>query len=124
MLELAASAAELLKSDGINPRIVNARFLKPLDENMLIGLYEDGYHLLTLEEGAVLGGFGSAVLEFYASRGIYGVKVKPIGIPDYFVEHGSPKEQRQEVGLTPERIVTEMKAMLPRKRQAAGLKSR
>lgn len=124
MLELAANAAELLKSDGINPRIVNARFLKPLDENMLIGLYEDGYHLLTLEEGAVLGGFGSAVLEFYASRGIYGVKVKPIGIPDYFVEHGSPKEQRQEVGLTPERIVTELKAMLPRKRQAAGLKSR
>ncbi|GAA3405443.1 1-deoxy-D-xylulose-5-phosphate synthase [Paenibacillus hodogayensis] len=119
MLELAAQAAELLKPEGIQPLIVNARFLKPLDENMLVRLYEEGYHLLTLEEGAVRGGFGSAVLEFYAERDIYGMKIKPIGIPDYFVEHGSPKEQRQEVGLTPERIVTEMKAMLPRRRQRA-----
>ncbi|RKN84690.1 1-deoxy-D-xylulose-5-phosphate synthase [Paenibacillus ginsengarvi] len=119
MLELAQQTAELLKTEGIQPRIVNARFLKPLDENMLMELYEGGYHMLTLEEGAVRGGFGSAVLEFYAERGLYGVKVKPIGIPDYFVEHGSPKEQRQEVGLTPERIVTELKSMLPRRRQRA-----
>lgn len=124
MLELAFQAADMLKSEGVNPRIVNARFIKPLDENMLLEMYEEGYHIVTLEEGTVLGGFGSAVMEFYASRDIYGVKVKPIGIPDYFVEHGSPKEQRQEVGLTPERIVTELKAMMPRKRQAAGLKSR
>ncbi|WP_442951587.1 1-deoxy-D-xylulose-5-phosphate synthase [Paenibacillus sp. GYB004] len=119
MLELAFGAAELLKSEGIQPRIVNARFLKPLDEQMLMNLYEDGYNILTLEEGTVKGGFGSAVLEFYAERDIYGVRVKPVGIPDYFVEHGSPKEQRQEVGLTPERIVTELKTMLPRKRQRA-----
>ncbi|PYI55045.1 1-deoxy-D-xylulose-5-phosphate synthase [Paenibacillus flagellatus] len=119
MLELAAGAAELLKTEGIQPRIVNARFLKPLDENMLMELYEGGYSLLTLEEGAVRGGFGSAVLEFFAERDLYGVKVKPIGIPDYFVEHGSPKEQRQEVGLTAERVVAELKAMLPRKRQRA-----
>lgn len=118
MLELAAQTAELLKSEGLQPRIVNARFLKPLDEKMLVQLYEEGYHILTLEEGAVHGGFGSAVLEFYAERG-YSAKVKPIGIPDYFVEHGSPKEQRQEVGLTPERIVTELKSMLPRRRQRA-----
>ncbi|MEF3301923.1 1-deoxy-D-xylulose-5-phosphate synthase [Paenibacillus sp. GYB003] len=119
MLELAAQTAELLKPEGIQPRIVNARFLKPLDEQMLLELYEGGYHMLTLEEGALHGGFGSAVLEFYAERGLYDAKVKPIGIPDYFVEHGSPKEQRQEVGLTPERIVTELKSMLPRRRQRA-----
>lgn len=124
MLELAYQTAELLKSEGVNPRIVNARFIKPLDEEMLVGLYEQGFQIVTLEEGAVQGGFGSAVLEFYAAQGIYGAKVKPIGIPDYFVEHGSPKEQRQEVGLTAERIATELKAMQPRKRRAAGLKSR
>lgn len=124
MLELAHQTAELLKSEGVNPRIVNARFIKPLDEEMLVGLYEQGFQIVTLEEGSVQGGFGSAVLEFYAAQGIYGAKVKPIGIPDYFVEHGSPKEQRHEVGLTAERIATELKAMQPRKRRAAGLKSR
>ncbi|MDF2723278.1 MAG: 1-deoxy-D-xylulose-5-phosphate synthase [Paenibacillus sp.] len=124
MVEIAQQAAELLKSEGISPRIVNARFIKPLDENMLMELYEEGYSIVTLEEGAVLGGFGSAVLEFFAQRDIYSIKVKPIGIPDYFVEHGSPKEQRQEVGLTAERVATELKAMQPRKRQAAGLKTR
>lgn len=119
MLELAAQAAELGRAERIQPHIINARFLKPLDEKLLLELYEQGYHLVTLEEGAVRGGFGSAVLEFYAERDLYGIRVKPIGIPDYFVEHGSPKEQRQEVGLSPERIVAEMKAMLPRKRQRA-----
>lgn len=119
MIELAEAAAELLKSEGIQLRIVNARFLKPLDEEMLLKLYENGYSVLTLEEGAVRGGFGSAVLEFYAERDLYGAKVKPIGVPDRFIEHGSPKEQRQEVGLTAERIVAELKAMMPRKRQRA-----
>jgi len=119
MIELAEAAAELLKSEGIQLRIVNARFLKPLDEEMLLELYDNGYSMLTLEEGAVRGGFGSAVLEFYAERDLYGVKVKPIGVPDRFIEHGSPKEQRQEVGLTAERIVSELKAMMPRKRQRA-----
>lgn len=119
MIELAEAAAELLKSEGIQLRIVNARFLKPLDEEMLLKLYENGYSVLTLEEGAVRGGFGSAVLEFYAERDLYGAKVKPIGVPDRFIEHGSPKEQRQEVGLTAERVVAELKAMMPRKRQRA-----
>jgi 1-deoxy-D-xylulose-5-phosphate synthase len=119
MLKLAEETAELMKSEGIQIRIVNARFIKPLDEEMLNSLYKEGYHLVTLEEGTALGGFGSAVLEYYAANNIHDMKVKVIGVPDYFVEHGSQKEQRQEVGLTPERVATEIKALMPRKRQRA-----
>jgi 1-deoxy-D-xylulose-5-phosphate synthase len=119
MLKLAEETAELMKSEGVQIRIVNARFIKPLDEEMLSSLYKEGYHLVTLEEGTALGGFGSAVLEYYAANNIHDMKVKVIGVPDYFVEHGSQKEQRQEVGLTPERVATEIKALMPRKRQRA-----
>lgn len=120
LLQIAEEAAEQLKSEGIQLRVINARFIKPLDEHMLLKLYNDGCNVLTLEEGAEMGGFGSAVLEFYSARGIYGMKVKVIGIPDYFVEHGGVKEQRQETGLTVERVVTEVKALMTRnKRQRA-----
>ncbi|MDF2669645.1 MAG: 1-deoxy-D-xylulose-5-phosphate synthase [Paenibacillus sp.] len=119
LLQLAEEAAEQLKSEGVQLRVINARFIKPVDEDMLLKLYKDGCSVLTLEEGTEIGGFGSAVLEFYAARNIYGMKVKVIGVPDYFVEHGSVKEQRQETGITVERIVTEVKALMTRKRQRA-----
>jgi 1-deoxy-D-xylulose-5-phosphate synthase len=119
LLQLAEEAAELLKNEGVQLRVINARFIKPLDEHMLLKLYKDGCSVLTLEEGTEIGGFGSAVLEFYAARNIYGMKVKVIGVPDYFVEHGSVNEQRQETGITVERIVTEVKALMTRKRQRA-----
>ncbi len=65
------------------------------------------------------GGFGSAVMEFFASRGMDDIKIRPIGVPDRFIEHGSVAEQRREVGLTVERIVTEVKSLLPLMRQRA-----
>lgn len=118
LLEIAEEAAEQLKTEGIQLRVINARFIKPIDEDMLLQLYKEGASLVTLEEGAIMGGFGSAVMEFYSARNIHGMKVKAIGIPDYFVEHGSVKEQRQETGLTVERIVTEVKALLTRSKRA------
>lgn len=118
LLEIAEEAAEQLKTEGIQLRVINARFIKPLDEDMLLQLYKEGTSLVTLEEGAMMGGFGSAVMEFYSARNIHAMKVKAIGIPDYFVEHGSVKEQRQETGLTVERIVTEVKALLTRSKRA------
>jgi 1-deoxy-D-xylulose-5-phosphate synthase len=120
MIQIAEeAAASLAKDEGIQIRVVNARFIKPLDEAMLIRMAEEGIRIITIEEGVTMGGFGSSVLEFYAARDLHSVQVKPLGIPDYFVEHGSVKEQRQEVGLTAERLVTEVRAMLPRKRQRA-----
>jgi 1-deoxy-D-xylulose-5-phosphate synthase len=117
MVQLAIEAAEALKLEGIDARVVNARFIKPMDEAMLLKLAEEGFRILTLEEGAQMGGFGSAVLEFYSSKGLYETPVKILGIPDYFVEHGSVKEQRSEVGLTVSNIVAQAHSLLPRARR-------
>lgn len=121
MLQVAEEAADQLKRDGIQTRIVNARFIKPLDEDMLLSLADEGKPIIVLEESSVLGGFGSAVLEFYSMQGRYGLSVHIIGVPDLFVEHATIKEQREEVGLTAVRVATELKAMLPaRKIRTAG----
>lgn len=117
MVEVAEEAAEKLAGQDVSVRVINARFIKPLDAEMLLALAAEGMRLVTLEEGTAMGGFGSAVLEFYASRNVYGMTVKPIGIPDYFVEHGSIEEQRNETGLTADRVAAQLQAILPRKRQ-------
>ncbi|CAM3964720.1 1-deoxy-D-xylulose-5-phosphate synthase [Paenibacillus alkaliterrae] len=115
MIQVAEEAAELLKREGLNVQIVNARFIKPLDEHMLLSLAAEGKNMIVLEEGSELGGFGSSVLEFYSLNGIYGLPVRIIGVPDLFVEHGTIKEQRHEIGLTAERVAAELKSMLPRR---------
>ncbi|NHN28826.1 1-deoxy-D-xylulose-5-phosphate synthase [Paenibacillus agricola] len=119
MIAIALEAAEALSKDGLQLRVVNARFIKPMDEAMLLQFSKEDLPIITMEEGAQMGGFGSGVLEFYANQSRYGMQIKILGVPDYFVEHGSVKEQRQEVGLTAERLVTEVKALMPRKRQHA-----
>jgi 1-deoxy-D-xylulose-5-phosphate synthase len=115
MLQVAEEAAELLKREGLNIQIVNARFIKPLDEQMLLSLASEGKHMIVLEEGSELGGLGSSVLEFYSLKSIFGLSIRIIGVPDVFVEHGSIKEQRKEIGLTSERVAAEMKAMQPKR---------
>lgn len=113
VFEIAEQAVELLNQEGIFPMLVNARFCKPLDEELLSRLAQEGYEIVTVEEGSASGGFGSAVLEWYAQAGCRPIKVKTIGIPDYFVEHGSVKEQRQEIGLTAQEIADRVRALLP-----------
>nr|WP_264373539.1 1-deoxy-D-xylulose-5-phosphate synthase [Paenibacillus psychroresistens] len=119
MVQIAEEAALTLEAQGIKLQVINARFIKPLDENMLLKLSKEQTHIITMEEAALQGGFGSAVLEFYASKDIYGMQVKCLGIPDYYVEHGSIKEQRAEVDLTVENLIQQVKLMMPRKRQRA-----
>jgi 1-deoxy-D-xylulose-5-phosphate synthase len=119
MVQIAEEAANLLLTQGINLQVINARFIKPLDENMLLKLAKERTHLITMEEAVLQGGFGSAVLEFYAQKEINGIQVKCLGIPDYYVEHGSIKEQRAEVELTVENLIQQVKLMMPRKRQRA-----
>ncbi|WP_172200319.1 1-deoxy-D-xylulose-5-phosphate synthase [Saccharibacillus qingshengii] len=102
MVQTALATAELLKSSGIQASVVNARFLKPLDERMLTDLADRGVKLLVMEEASQAGGLGGAVLEFYASRGIAHADVRILGVPDCFIEHGSIKEQQEEAGLTAE----------------------
>ncbi|HZG14136.1 MAG TPA: 1-deoxy-D-xylulose-5-phosphate synthase [Candidatus Bathyarchaeia archaeon] len=119
VFEIAEQAADILRAEGNNPMLVNARFCKPLDEELLLQLAKDGYDLITVEEGSIMGGFGSAVVEFLTQSGYRDIVVRPFGIPDYFVEHGTVKEQRQEVGLTAEQIAATVRALMPLRRRRA-----
>lgn len=123
MVQVAQEAAETMAKEGIHVRVVNARFIKPLDKAMLRQLSEARMPILTIEEGALQGGFGAAVMEFYAKEGFDGMHIRTMGIPDYFVEHGSVKDQRKEVGLTPENVIAHVTELLqaarPPQRQRA-----
>ncbi|WP_223066548.1 1-deoxy-D-xylulose-5-phosphate synthase [Paenibacillus caui] len=105
MVQIAEEAAEHLKSSGIKVTVVNARFLKPLDHHMLLELANTHRTVIVLEEACQAGSLGSAVLEFYAEHEVTGCDVKLMGIPDRFIEHGSVKEQREQVGLTVDAVV-------------------
>ncbi|WP_438491297.1 1-deoxy-D-xylulose-5-phosphate synthase [Paenibacillus sp. IHBB 3054] len=111
MVQVAEEAAEILKREGIQVGVVNARFLKPLDNSMLLELAHAATSMVVLEEASQAGSLGSAVLEFYAEHEIYDARVHLMGVPDLFIEHGSIKEQRQETGLTVEALCGRIKAM-------------
>lgn len=119
MVPSALEAANVLQQEGISARVINARFVKPLDAHMLFKQAEDRMPVVTVEEGVRAGGFGSAVLEFYAERDLHHMVVHRLGVPDYFVEHGSVADLRREVGLTPEGIASQVRrTVLSRKRRA------
>jgi 1-deoxy-D-xylulose-5-phosphate synthase len=101
----ALKAAGDLEKRGFHATVVNARFIKPLDENLILTLAASHGRVLTVEENVVAGGFGSAVLELLADQGLFGVAVKRLGIPDTFVEHGSQDILRQKFGLDAEGIL-------------------
>lgn len=124
MLKVAKQAAETLKREGINVEIINARFIKPLDEAMLNRLADENKKLIVLEESAEQGGLGSAILEHYAKQKRHGVVVNLIGVPDIFVEHGSIAEQQKEVGLTAENVIEHIYAMQPTRKKSANLHNR
>ena len=85
------NAQKKLKEDGISAAHYNMRFVKPLDEGLLHKIFKNFNKILTIEDGCVQGGFGSAVLEFMAKNN-YSAKFKMLGIPDKFVSHGTQKE--------------------------------
>jgi len=105
MVELALAAYKKLRSLGIKCTVVNSRFVKPLDEELIISLAQQVPAFLTLEDNALQGGFGSAVLELLNDHEIGSVRVRRLGLPDHFIEHGSPKELRAKYGLDVEGIV-------------------
>ncbi|MGE5704552.1 MAG: 1-deoxy-D-xylulose-5-phosphate synthase, partial [Clostridia bacterium] len=119
IFEVAEQAVAQLQREGISPMLVNARFCKPLDKELLHRLGSEGYEIITIEEGAVMGGFGSAVMEFFAEEGYHDIGVTVMGVPDYFVEHGTVKEQRQEIGLTAEHLASRVRSLIPLLKQRA-----
>jgi 1-deoxy-D-xylulose-5-phosphate synthase len=106
----AAAAIRDVRADGINPGHYDMRFVKPLDEVMLHEVFSKYAKIITVEDGTVVGGFGSAVLEFMNEHG-YKADVKIMGIPDRLVEHGTPKELYKEIGLDAAAIAETLRAM-------------
>ncbi|WP_392396875.1 1-deoxy-D-xylulose-5-phosphate synthase [Paenibacillus senegalimassiliensis] len=122
MVQVAEEAAELLKREGISASVVNARFLKPLDGEMLARLAQMGGKMVVLEEVSQAGSLGSAILEHYAEQGITGLDISLMGVPDRFIEHGSIKDQLAEVGLTAEGVVEEVQKFRAKQHLAYGKK--
>lgn len=107
----AASAIRELKNDGINPAHYDMRFAKPLDEALLHEVFAKYEKVVTVEDGCVQGGFGSAVLEFMAEHN-YKAEVKILGIPDRLVEHGTPKQLYEEIGIDANGIAKTVREMM------------
>ncbi|HVW61156.1 MAG TPA: 1-deoxy-D-xylulose-5-phosphate synthase [Puia sp.] len=105
------TAIRELKMDGLNPAHYDMRFAKPLDEALLHEVFSQYDRLLTVEDGTIVGGFGSAILEFQAAHG-YQASVRILGIPDRIVEHGTPKELRHECGYDAPAISAAVRDMM------------
>ena len=88
----ALAAAKTLEDNGISVAVINARFVKPLDTALILPMAERIGKVITVEDGVVMGGFGSTVLEALSDAGMPGVQVKRLGIPDAFVEHGDTSQ--------------------------------
>jgi 1-deoxy-D-xylulose-5-phosphate synthase len=108
----AIAAAAKLKAEGINARVINARFVKPLDEGLFCDTAMAIKRIITVEENVLMGGFGSAVLELFEEKGIHDVIVKRLGIKDKFVEHASQKELRRMYGIDEEGIIGAARSMM------------
>jgi len=97
-------AAEILETEGISTSVINARFVKPIDEELLGEILRKTKRVVTVEEGVTQGGFGGAILEFIERENIKGVNVKRIGLPSEFIEHGKRTELLRKYNLTKEGI--------------------
>ncbi len=104
MADMALQIAALLSKNKVDAAVFNARFIKPLDEEALADISRDIKRIVTIEDGVLDGGFGSAVLEFIERSGLKGVKVRRIGLPDTFIEHGKRTELFSKYNLTPQAI--------------------
>ncbi len=99
----AVEASEKLAKEGLNPGHYDMRFVKPLDEDLLHEVFSNYSKVVTVEDGCIMGGFGSAVLEFMAEHG-YMAQVKRLGIPDAIIEHGEQKQLHAECNFDVEGI--------------------
>ena len=99
-------AAAELRKHGLDVGVINARFIKPLDEATLLRALREAAFVLTIEESALVGGFGSAVLELANDHGVNTSHIRRLGVPDRFIEHGERNEQLAEIGLDVAGIVS------------------
>jgi 1-deoxy-D-xylulose-5-phosphate synthase len=100
----ALRAAERLEKTGVHASVINARFVKPLDREMILSVASRVPRMITIEENILQGGFGSAVAELLSDSEMNHVKVKRLGIGDKFIEQGKPDSMRAKYGLDEEGI--------------------
>lgn len=110
----AIEAVEEAKKKGIQPALFDMRFAKPLDEDLLHHIFTTYKTLITVEDGAIQGGFGSAIAEFMVDHQ-YSAKVIRLGIPDQIIEHGEQKELYEQCGIDSKSILTKILAQYPAK---------
>ena len=124
MVVPAMATAGLLQEQGVRATVVNARFLRPLDEALIAPLARRIGRVVTMEEGSLAGGFGAAVVEALSDQEVL-VPVLRLGIPDLLVDHASPEQSKQSLGLTPaqmaERILERFGKAFPRPTRQAVL---
>jgi 1-deoxy-D-xylulose-5-phosphate synthase len=111
-VHFALAAAQMLREENIEAGVINSRFVKPLDAELVCRLAREVGKIITVEENVLAGGFGSAVREVLGESGIQGVRVKCLGINDTFVEHGSQAIIRKKYGLDAEGIIQSAREML------------
>ncbi len=114
----ALAAAEILKNDGIDAAVYDMRFAKPLDEILLHEVFAKFKHVITVEDGCIAGGMGSAVIEFMADHG-YSAQVARLGMADEFYEHGTQEELFAEAGYDAAAIAAKARLMVAVKGSAA-----
>lgn len=102
---------KLLAEDDLHPAHYDMRFAKPLDEVLLHEIFQKFHKVVTVEDGCIMGGFGSAIVEFMADHG-YSAKVTRLGIPDSIVEHGEQIELHDECGFGPSGIAEAVRSLV------------
>ena len=120
MVYPAMQTAEILSEHGIEATVINARFVKPLDTELILPLAQRIGKVVTLEEGCLMGGFGSAVAEALLDNNVV-VPVMRLGVPDTLVDHASPEQSFATLGLTPPQMVDRILATFSRKQSAVSV---
>ena len=108
MVDYALKAADMLNHEGINCEVVNMRYIKPLDEELLDSIAGRFNKIITLEENALMGGFGSGVLEYFSDKN-YKNDILRVGLPDEFIDHGTQAELHKKLNIDPEGIKEKVK---------------
>jgi 1-deoxy-D-xylulose-5-phosphate synthase len=120
MVNSAMQVAEMLSEHGVEATVVNARFVKPLDTELIVPLAQRIGKVVTLEEGCLMGGFGSAVTEAFADNNVL-VPVKRFGVPDILVDHATPDESKVDLGLTSSQMAEQILSAFFSQKEASAV---
>jgi 1-deoxy-D-xylulose-5-phosphate synthase len=116
---MAAKGIDVLEAEGFSVAHYDMRFVKPIDEILLHEVFAKFKHIVTVEDHAIMGGMGSAVLEFMGDHG-YAANIKRLGIPDRFIEHGTQPELYNECGFDDVALIAAVKELLGGQRSVRG----